>query len=130
MRYLVSWSMSFYKKVTGVSMPLTLEYRITCRATFINLSNFIPRLRSYLIVWNLSHPKCVLLAERAMLCNFLKFSIDYVNLIACTVVKWGHTEGIEREKTLSEKYTVIFLDFWRYKLFLVFQIWGQNTFGG
>ena len=51
-------------------------------------------------------------------------------LVAFTVVKWGHTEGIEREKTLSEKYTVIFLDFWRDKLFLVFQIWGQNTFGG
>ena len=47
-----------------------------------------------------------------------------------TVVKWGHTEGIEREKTSSEKYTVISLDFWRDKLFLVFQIWGQNTFGG
>ena len=51
-------------------------------------------------------------------------------LVAFTVVKWGHTEGIERKKTLSEKYTVIFLDFWRYKLFLVFQIWGQNTFEG
>ena len=50
--------------------------------------------------------------------------------ITYTVVKWGHTEGIEREKTSSEKYTVISLDFWRDKLFLVFQIWGQNTFGG
>ena len=47
-----------------------------------------------------------------------------------TVVKWGHTKGIEREKTSSEKYTVISLNFWRDKLFLVFQIWGQNTFGG
>ena len=33
--------------------------------------------------------------------------------ITYTVVKWGHTEGIEREKTSSEKYTVISLDFWR-----------------
>ena len=30
-----------------------------------------------------------------------------------TVVKWGHTEGIEREKTSSQKCTVIALDFWR-----------------
>ena len=47
-----------------------------------------------------------------------------------TVVKWGHTEGIEREKTSSQKFTVIALDFWRNKLLLVFQIWGQNTIGG
>ena len=43
-----------------------------------------------------------------------------------TVVKWGHTEGIEREKTSSQKSTVIALDFW----ILVFQIWRQNTIGG
>ena len=47
-----------------------------------------------------------------------------------TVVKWGHTEGIEREKTSSQKYTVIALDFWRDEFFLVFQIWGQNIIGG
>ena len=47
-----------------------------------------------------------------------------------TVVKWGHTEGIPREKTLSQKYTVIALDFWRDEFFLVFQIWGQNIIGG
>jgi hypothetical protein len=47
-----------------------------------------------------------------------------------TVVKWGHTEGIEREKTLSQKYTVIALDLWRDEFFLVFQIWGQNIIGG
>ena len=47
-----------------------------------------------------------------------------------TVVKWGHTEGIEREKTSSQKYTVIALDFWRDEFFLVFQIGGQNTIGG
>ena len=29
-----------------------------------------------------------------------------------TVVKWGHTEGIEREKTSSKKSNVIELDFW------------------
>ena len=50
--------------------------------------------------------------------------------ILYTVVKWGHTEGIEREKTSSQKFTVIALDFWRNKLLLVFQIWGQNTIGG
>ena len=44
-----------------------------------------------------------------------------------TVVKWGHTEGIEREKTSSQKFNVIALDFW---VLLVFQIWGQNTIGG
>ena len=47
-----------------------------------------------------------------------------------TVVKWGHTEGIPREKTSSQKYTVIALHFWRDEFFLVFQIWGQNTIGG
>ena len=47
-----------------------------------------------------------------------------------TVVKWGHTEGIPREKTSSQKYTVIALHFWRNEFFLVFQIWGQNTIGG
>jgi hypothetical protein len=47
-----------------------------------------------------------------------------------TVVIWGHTEGIEREKTLSQKFTVIALDFWRDEFFLVFQIWGQNTIRG
>ena len=47
-----------------------------------------------------------------------------------TVVKWGHTEGIEREKTSSQKFTVIALDFWRDRLFSVFQIWGQNTIRG
>ena len=52
------------------------------------------------------------------------------NLKIYTVVKWGHTEGIEREKTSSQKFTVIALDFWRNKLLLVFQIWGQNTIGG
>ena len=56
-------------------------------------------------------------------CSFLKMG-------ALFVVKWWHTEGIEREKTSSEKYNVISIDFWRDKLFLVFQIWGQNNFGG
>ena len=44
-----------------------------------------------------------------------------------TVVKWGHTEGIEREKTSSKNISLVF---WWDKLFLVFQIWGQNTIGG
>ena len=39
-------------------------------------------------------------------------------------------EGIEREKTSSQIFTVISLDFWRNKILLVFQIWGQNTIGG
>ena len=30
-------------------------------------------------------------------------------LLVYTVVKWGHTEGIPREKTSSEKYTVFSL---------------------
>ena len=47
-----------------------------------------------------------------------------------TVVKWGHTEGIPREKTSSQKYTVNALDFWSDEFFLVFQIWGQNIIGG
>ena len=47
-----------------------------------------------------------------------------------SVVKWGHTEGIPREKSSSQKYTVITLYFWRDEFFLVFQIWGQNTNGG
>ena len=47
-----------------------------------------------------------------------------------TVVKWGHTEGIPREKTSSQKYTVIALDFWSDEFFLIFQIWGQNIIGG
>ena len=50
--------------------------------------------------------------------------------ISYTVVKWGHTEGIEREKTSSQKYTVIALDFWRDLFILVFQIWGQIIIGG
>ena len=41
----------------------------------------------------------------------------------------GHTEGIPREKTSSQKYTVIALDFWIDEVFLVFQIWGQNIIG-
>ena len=49
---------------------------------------------------------------------------------AFTVVKWGHTEGIQSEKTSSQKFTVIALDFWRNKLLLVFQNWEQNTIGG
>ena len=61
--------------------------------------------------------------------NFLRY-ISFKRIYIYTVVKWGHTEGIEREKTSSQKYTVIALDFWRDKLFLVFQIWGQNTIGG
>ena len=32
-------------------------------------------------------------------------------LLLCTVVKREHTEGIEREKTSSQKFTVIALDF-------------------
>ena len=55
---------------------------------------------------------------------------SWIDEISFTVVKWGHTEGIERDKTLSQKYTVIALNFWRDEFFLVFQIWGQNTIGG
>ena len=42
-------------------------------------------------------------AKKMFLKGSLKLKLCY------TVVKWGHTEGIPREKTLSEKYTVISL---------------------
>ena len=42
----------------------------------------------------------------------------------------GIPRALKRKKTSSQKFTVISLDFWRDKLFLVFQIWGQNTIGG
>ena len=38
-----------------------------------------------------------------------------------TVVKWGHTEGIEREKTSSQNSQGIALNF---EFILVIQIWG------
>ena len=46
--------------------------------------------------------------------SFRKLSISIKMLITLllltyTVVKWGHTEGIRREKTSSEKYTVFSL---------------------
>ena len=44
-----------------------------------------------------------------------------------TVVKWGHTEGIEREKLCLKIPRVLPSIF---ELFLVFQIWGHNTIGG
>ena len=53
-------------------------------------------------------------------------NISY-NCFKYTVVKWGHTEGIEREKTSSQKSHALPSIF---EFFLVFQIGGQNTIGG
>ena len=68
--------------------------------------------------------------RRKVQCIICKVSGTVYILGQYTVVKWGHTEGIEREKTLSQKYTGIALDFWRDEFFLVIQIWGQNIIGG
>ena len=54
--------------------------------------------------------------------------IIYISSIGNTVVKWGHTEGIEREKTSSEKYTVISLDFWSLCLLVAILAQKENSF--
>ena len=47
-------------------------------------------------------------------CSFFVCVLDWSEYFCYkyTVVKRGHTEGIEREKTLSLKSNVIALDFW------------------
>ena len=60
-----------------------------------------------------------------MVSGVLLLKKSQLNALSNTV--WGHTEDIEREKTSTQKYTVIALDLWRYELFWIFQIWGQNT---
>ena len=51
------------------------------------------------------HGKIFGVAPTMFLFNVLIFK--YETIEDNTVVKWGHTEGIPREKTLSEKYTEI-----------------------
>ena len=48
-----------------------------------------------------------------MVCNNeLGLVTSVLNIEAYTVVRWGQTEGIEREKTSSQKSQGIALDFW------------------
>ena len=49
-----------------------------------------------------------------MECNFELGNIFWGHLIAYTVVKRGHTEGIEREKTSSQKSQGISIKIWGY----------------
>ena len=99
-----------------------------------NNGNCISNLSKPMISWIISfwiyNWKTMSIDKQAWTMNN-KTNYQYrVSSLLYTVVKWGHTEGIEREKTLSQKYTVIALDFWRDEFFLVFQIWGQNIIGG
>ena len=49
-------------------------------------------------------------------------NLVYKSFCCHTVVKRGHTEGIEREKTSSQNSHVISLAFW---ILYAFQIWGK-----
>ena len=57
--------------------------------------------------------ECTVISVRLKTLKILKCKIFYNNPeMNYTVVKWGHTEGIEREKTSSQNSQGIALDFW------------------
>ena len=94
------------------------------------LWNLLINHSSYLI-WLQNNKEMLLFATAFFTLSSQNWNPDgHLEVQNSTDVKWGHTEGIEREKTLSQKYTIIALNFWRDEFFLVFQIWGKNTIGG